>query len=100
MMRRMGEKRSALELTGRRTAHVDELCAIADRAILLEGEKVNIATAVRRLGLAQGRNEAYNEGLNAAAAILAWLDMIRPTGHLEIQNDGLREIRQACEKVA
>lgn len=92
----MGEKRSALELTGKRMTFIDELCGVADRVVLLEGEKANIVTAVRRLALAEGADEAYNEGLNAAATIIAWLYTIRPSGHLEIQNDGLREIREAC----
>lgn len=91
-----GGERSALELTGLRAAMIDEICAIADRAVLLEGEKANVAVAVRRLALAEGCEETYNEGLNAAATILAWLDTIRPPRHLDIQNDGLREIKQTC----
>lgn len=91
----MGE-RNVLEIVGKRKDCVDEIVAALDRAILMEGEKANIVTAVRRLAMSEGVDEAYNEGLNLLACTLAWLYRIRPNGHLEIQNDGLREIRESC----
>lgn len=89
-------ERSVFEITGARKDCVDEIVAALDRAVLMEGDKANITTAVRRLALAEGVGAAYNEGLNLIATTLAWLYTIRPRDHLEIQNDGLREIRDAC----
>jgi hypothetical protein len=79
---------------------LSELCAAADRAALLEADKGNVATAVVRLAQAETRGERYNEGLNALATILAWLAVERPSDHLMIQNDGLRELRRMVRSAA
>lgn len=85
-----------MEIVGSRKDLVDEIVAALDRAVLMEAEKANIVTAVRRLAQAEGQDESYNEGLNLIATVLSWLYTIRPRDHLEIADDGLREIRAAC----
>lgn len=89
-------ERTVFEIAGSRKDCLDEIVAALDRAVLMEGDKANIVTAVRRLAQAEGADEAYNEGLNLIACTLAWLYVIRPNGHLDIQDDGLREIKQAA----
>lgn len=85
-----------MEIAGSRKDLVDEIVAALDRAVLMEADKANIVTAVRRLAQAEGQGETYNEGLNLIATTLAWLRTIRPNGHLDIADDGLREIRALC----
>lgn len=96
----MAASRSILEVTGRRTEHIDELVAAVDRAILMEAERGNIATAVRRLAQAEGQDATYNEGLNLIATTLAFLHRVRPDDHLGVADAGLREINQACSDAA
>jgi len=71
-----------------------ELVAAHDRALLLEADRSNVGTAVRRLAQAEDRRERYNEGINALATILAWLAVERPSDATMVHNDGLREIRR------
>lgn len=82
------------------SAFLSELVAAADRAELLEPDRANIATAVRRLAAAGNRRERYNEGINALATILAWLSADRPSDHLVVQSEGLLEIRRAVRDAA
>lgn len=79
---------------------LSELVAAADRAELLEPDRCNIATAVRRLAAAETRSERYNEGINALATILTWINAARPSDHLIVQREGLMEIRRAVRDAA
>lgn len=90
------EGRTVFEIVGARKDLVDEIVAALDRAILMEADKSNIVTAVRRLAQAEGQDETYNEGLNLLATVLAWLHTIRPRDHLDIADNGLREIKALC----
>jgi hypothetical protein len=51
---------------------VEEIVEVALRASMLESERCNIVTAVRRLGQARGVAGTYDEALNLAATAIAY----------------------------
>lgn len=77
-----------------------ELVAAHDRASLLEPDRANVATAVLRLAQCEDRRERYNEGINALATILAWLDAERPSDACLVHHEGLCELRKMVRDAA